>query len=149
MNYTIFTTVLSGVLVYVFGQLILKLVIEPVQDLRKTIGQTSHALIQRANVIQNPGVPEQKIMDETSDQLRTLSSQLQSHLYLVPSYSFTAKLFNLPSFDEICKASSDLIGLSNSIFQVRPNIHEINAKRVENICDLLDIYLPDESRWPK
>ena len=57
MNATVFLTVLAGVITYVLGQLILRLVIEPVQDLRRTIGGISHALIERTNVIQNPGLP--------------------------------------------------------------------------------------------
>ncbi|MGH7262102.1 MAG: hypothetical protein ACREI9_15780, partial [Nitrospiraceae bacterium] len=65
-------------LTYVAGQLISKLVIEPVQETRKTIGQVSHALIERANVIQNPGVPTTEVMRDTSRELRKLSSQLQS-----------------------------------------------------------------------
>ena len=77
MNSTVFFTVLSGVITYVLGQLVLRLVIEPVQELRRTIGVISHTLIERANVIQNPGVPTNEVMDETSRELRKLSSQLQ------------------------------------------------------------------------
>ena len=43
MDATVFYTVFAGVLTYVAGQLISKLVIEPVQDTRKPIGQISHA----------------------------------------------------------------------------------------------------------
>jgi hypothetical protein len=145
---TVFLTVISGVLTYIVGQLILKLVIEPLQDLRRTIGSISHTLIERANVIQNPGVPTQEVMDETSQELRKLSSQLRSHLYLVPLYRSTARIFRLPTPDEIQAASSSLIGLSNSVYQARENIYKINAKRVETICDSLGIYLAKEDRWP-
>lgn len=51
MNSTVFLTVLSGVITYVLGQLVLKLVIEPVQELRKTIGVVAHAMIERAPII--------------------------------------------------------------------------------------------------
>ena len=57
MDLTVFLTVLSGVLTYVVGQLVVKLVIEPVQEARRTIGQISHSLIEHAHVIANPGVP--------------------------------------------------------------------------------------------
>ncbi len=53
---TVFLTVFSGVLVYVIGQIIVKLVIEPIHEMRKTIGQISHSLNVRADVISNPGV---------------------------------------------------------------------------------------------
>lgn len=149
MDLTVLFTVISGVLTYVLGQLVLKLVLEPVQELRKTIGQVAHALIERANVIQNPGVPTKEVMDQTSDQLRSLSSQLQSHLYLVPTYSVTARIFRLPSLKQLTEASSALIGLSNSVYRSTPDVYKTNAKRMEVICDSLGIYFPEEGRWPK
>ena len=42
----IFITVLSGVITFVLGQLIAKLVLDSVHDLKKTIGQISHALVE-------------------------------------------------------------------------------------------------------
>jgi hypothetical protein len=149
MNLTVFFTVFAGVLTYVAGQLIVKLVIEPVQDARRTIGQISHALIERANVIHNPGAPSAEVMTETSRELRKLSSQLQAHLYLVPAYKATATLFRLPSRPKLLKAASHLIGLSNSLHRATDSVYEQNAKRVETICDALSIFLPDEERLPK
>lgn len=149
MDTTVFFTVFAGVLTYVAGQLIVKLVIEPVQDARRTIGQISHALIERANVIQNPGVPSAAVMSDTSRELRKLSSQLQSHLYLVPAYRSTAAVFRLPSRPQLLKAASNLIGLSNSLHRATDRVYEQNAKRVETICDALSIFLPDEERLPK
>jgi len=149
MDLTVFLTVVSGVLTYIIGQLVLKLVIEPVQELRKTIGLISHALIEHANVFSNPVGGEMEALHKTSSSLRSLSSQLQSHLYLMPKYYLTAYIFRLPSHKQIRDASSALIGLSNSIFRPSPgeNFYKVNAKRVETICDSLGIYLPDESRW--
>ena len=83
-NQSVFWTVFSGTVVYIFGQIALKLVIEPVHDLKKTIGMISHALIECANVIYNPGVLTKDVLDETSRELRNLASQLRSHLYLIP-----------------------------------------------------------------
>lgn len=90
MYWTVLLTVLSAVLTYVLGQLVVKLVIEPVQDMKRTIGQISHSLIEHANIIQNPGVPPEEVMKETSQHFRKLSSQIQTHLYLVPLYRLTA-----------------------------------------------------------
>ncbi len=91
MDFTVFITVLSGVITFVIGQLIVKLLLDPVQDMKKTIGQVSHTLVERANVIANPGVPTKVVMDNTSDSLRKLSSQLHAYLYLVPCYDKTSK----------------------------------------------------------
>lgn len=140
---TIFLTIISGVITYVLGQAILKILLEPAQEMRRTVGSISHALIQYANVISNPGVPKEEIIAEASNKLRTLSSEIQSHLYLVPMYEKSAKLFMLPSQENVLKASKNLIGLSNSLHTAREKTYENNAKRVEDICDALDIYLPE------
>lgn len=151
MNSTVFLTVLSGVITFVIGQLIVKLVIDPVQEMKKTIGQISHSMIEDANVIANPGVPSEEVMKETSKRLRQLSSQLQAHLYLVPQYQKSAKIFGLPSKEKVLAASGSLLGLSNSVFRAGPSerIYENNAKRVENICDSLGIYMAEGDRLPK
>jgi hypothetical protein len=146
MDGTVFFTVISGVLTYVVGQLILKLVIDPVHEMRKTIGRISHALIEHAAVIANPGVPTREAMDEASTELRKLSSEIQSHLYLVPLYDWTRKVFRLPTRKKIIDASGHLIGLSNSVYSARERIYEINASRVTAICDALNIYQPEGQR---
>ena len=148
MDFTVFYTVLSGVITFVIGQIIVKLFLDPVQDMKKTIGQVSHTFVERANVIANPGVPTKEVMDDTSDSLRRLSSQLHAHLYLIPSYDTTSKVFRLPSKEMLLDASTALIGLSNSVYRVDDRVYESNAKRVEQVCDSLGIYLAEGSRWP-
>jgi hypothetical protein len=146
---TVFLTVLSGVLVFVLGQLLLKLVIEPVNEMRKTIGAISHALIEHAGFIHNPGVMDEVEIDKAATELRRLSSQLQSHMYLVPYFDRTVRIFRLPDRKRLLRASHALLGLSNSLHRKDDRVYETNAKRVEKICDSLSIYFPDESRWPE
>ena len=149
MDLTVFATVLAGVLTFVFGQIVVKLVIEPVQETRKTIGKVAHGMVMHASVISNPGVPSNEVMHETSKDLRTLSSELHSHLRLVPWYSTTAIVFGLPSYQQILAALSSLIGLSNSVYRNTGTVYEANAKRVEQIHDSLGIYLADGERPSK
>lgn len=149
MDSTVFLTVFAGVTTYVLGQLILKLLIEPVHDLKRTIGEIAHSLIEHANVIQNPGVPKEEVMIETSRHLRKLSSQLEAHLYLIPKYLFTSKLFFLPSRNSVLSAARSLMGLSSSVFRATEGIYKQNARRVEKICDSLGIYLSEGDRWPE
>lgn len=63
-DWTVFLTVISGVINYVLGQIIVRLMIEPVQDLKRTIGLVSHVIIERTNIIQNPGVPAVEVMEK-------------------------------------------------------------------------------------
>ena len=149
MNTTVFLTVILGVITYVLGQLVLKLLIEPVQETKKLIGQIAHSLTEHANVIQNPGVPSEEVMKDTSQHLRKLSAQLETQIYLVPMYSVTAFIFRLPSRNQILSAARSLMGLSNSVFRASDGIYKSNAKRVENIHDSLGLYLAEGDRWPE
>jgi len=149
MNTTVFLTIVTGVVTFVLGQIIVKLLIEPVQEMKRTIGQISHSLIEHANVIQNPGIPKEDMINETSQHLRKLSSQLEAHIYLIPVYGLTSKLFCLPSRNSILKAARALMGLSNSVHRATERIYKQNAKRVERICDSLGIYLSEGDRWPE
>jgi len=142
-------TVLSGVMIYVMGQIILKLMIEPVHEAKKTIAEISHSLVEYADIIHNPGVLAQEKTIEVSQHLRRLSAQLHAHLFLIPCYRKTAWVFGLPSRDKILTAATQLRGLSNVIFSTRENIHEEIAKRCEAICDALGIYFAADERWPK
>jgi hypothetical protein len=80
----VFFTVLSGAAVYVLGQFALKLVVEPVHDLKKTIGLISYSLIERKGDIFNPGLGQKDAMDETARELRKLGSLLPPQMYLIP-----------------------------------------------------------------
>ena len=108
--------------------------------MKKTIGVISHSLIERANVISNPGVPTKDVMDETSRELRKLASQLRSHLYLIPCYPVMAGIFRLPLPAEILAASKALIGLSNGVHEVHEGTHRFNATNVKTVCASLRIY---------
>ena len=149
MNIAILATVLAGVLTFVIGQLIVKLLIDPVQNMKATIGVISHNLVLYANVIANPGVGTKELMDEASRALRGQSSQLRAHLFLIPAYTVTSKVFGLPSITNVRSASRALIGLSNSVYSATDRIHEMNAKAIERVCDGLGIPMDDNDRWEK
>lgn len=146
----VFSTVLSGTFVYATGQIILKFFIEPVQELKKTIGVVSHSLIECANIIYNPGLElnDKEIKPRTSQELRNLAARLQSHLYLIPCYSVTASIFGLPRPSDILAASNNLIGLANGLIDPEPVM--FNTQRVKTICASLGIFEPGAplTHWP-
>lgn len=147
MNSTVFLTVFSGVVTFVVGQVLLKMVLDPVHEMKKTIGQISHSLVEYANVIANPGVPTEDAMREASKQLRKLSSQLHGHLYLVPVYPATARVFQLPNRNAVLSAAKALIGLSNGVHRATEGIYEVNASGVQKVRDNLGIFVSPEERY--
>ncbi|MCF6193215.1 MAG: hypothetical protein L3J46_02645 [Kangiellaceae bacterium] len=148
---TIFLTIFSGVFVFVLGQIILKLLIDPVQGYKTTVGDISIALINHANVYSNPGISKQERMDFASEELRLLASKLSANVVLIPYYEKTGKFFKLPSIKDKHEVKKQLIDLSNGIHDKRNSeatisLGEYNGRRAEKICDLLGIYVPDDEK---
>lgn len=83
---TVFLTILAGVSTFVLGQILLKLILEPVQDLKRTISRIAHHLSESANVYANPKTPDDEKQAETSQKMRELSSALCANMYLIPNY---------------------------------------------------------------
>ena len=146
---TVFFTVFSGTLVFVVGQMILQFFIVPVQDFFKTIAAIAHARIEVADVTSNPGVQSKERNEETSRQLRRLSGQLHSHLFLVRPYALVCRVSGLPSRAQVLQASGSLIGLSNSVFSSNGKTIESNASRWDKICDNLGIDIEPDDRVPR
>lgn len=111
----VFLTVFSGVLVFVLGQIFLKLVIDPVHQLKRIISDISFALIQYANVWRSPGLPyeEDKELIKASGEFHKLASLLNASRYLIPIYNQTRIIFFLPKGEELDSAGQNLIALSN------------------------------------
>lgn len=104
---TIFLTVLSGVIVYVLGQLALKLVIEPGHEFKRTVADIAHALIMIDGVFVRT---DQKKSEEVSAQLRELSARLYAHVYLI-NY-ITSLIFRVPTRKKLLNAMQELNRLS-------------------------------------
>lgn len=121
MAETAFLTVLIGVLVLVVGQVVIRFVLEPLQDQRKTIAEIGAALIVYANVYANveslksAGNPRaDDLRFEAERRFRFLASQMRAQTAMVPAYRLIAWVFRLPSRPDVYAASKSIIGLSNA-----------------------------------
>lgn len=136
-------TAIGGVLVFVAGQVLLKFVIEPIQELKKLIVEINFGLVFHAQAIHTP-VGDRTTEDEASKAFRKLACDLSSKVAAIPWYGFWSKRSHghLPNSKDINTASSQLIGLSNSVYG--ENRSEINEKRVGKIRSLLNLKGLDE-----
>ncbi len=132
----VFLTVLSGVTVFVLGQFVFKLVIEPWQRQRECIALIAHHLIYYANVYSNPGVGTDERNHEASLETRKLAAELTASCYRIPMYETFSKLPLFPSLPVVRDARSQLIGLSNSTKDGNP---DHNFSRIYRIRKLLQI----------
>jgi len=138
----IFNTIISGVAVFVLGQILLKLIIEPIQDLKKEIATTLNNLIYYANIISNPNTNSPEKYKETSQKLRQHASNLASKVSIIPFYILWVSLRILPPKENIFKAKTYLIYISNSLFQSKYNDGMKNSEKSEEIQKLLNSYFP-------
>ena len=105
---------MSGVFVFVIGQTILKLFVEPWQKQRECIAKIAHHLLLYANVYSNPGVGTPEANSEASMETRKLASELIASCHRIPFYKFLASMKLLPAIEKILEVQKHLIGLSNS-----------------------------------
>jgi hypothetical protein len=133
------STICGGIFIFILGQLLTKLVIEPMFVLRSLIADISDNMTYYAHIYSNPGTAKSEIMQEAKYALRQKASLLRAHAYTLPLYWLFALLCFVPSRKNIKIASGELIGLSNGIFQGDPMI---NRERAISIRSAL--YIPEE-----
>jgi len=141
-----FLTILTGVSVFVLGQIILKLFIDPIQEFKRVIAEISHILIERANIYANPGKADIDKEQMVSIELRNISSKLNAQMYLVPLYKQIAKIFRLPAQENVMKASSELIGLSNGFAGNYSKQGIMNMYRAQHIRTSLNIAVSENEK---
>ena len=155
-------TVIGGIIILVSGQIIVKFLIEPLQEHAKLRGEIVEAIIFYSNAgsgieryylenlreTENVDEPLKKITreryeeliktnwkksDEAAIKLRQQAGQLLARTYAIPYYRLWAIFGQLPSLENIVAASSNLIGMSNSVHDGRGNNHIIRdiAKRLK------------------
>ena len=137
-------TILGGVLVYVIGQLLSKLFIEPAYELRKTIGEVRFALSFHAPTIHTPIGRNEESSNKAKEALMKCSSDLFARLQAIPAYDRLSYISRgaLPPKTNIEEAAVQLRGLSTYVHEegvtANESIEVIN-KRVEKIEKLLDL----------
>ncbi len=132
---TSFFTVVCGTAVFVIGNFIVKIHIEPLDNLLGTIARVYQSLIFYANVYSDPGAMRPAVIRSASHDLRELSSQIWICAYSVKKYEFFRKLGLIPPIGNLIKVHKELMGLSNSMSG--PFDGEDNLRRRGKIEQLL------------
>ena len=107
----VFTTIIAGVTVFVLGQFILKLILEPVIHLKGVFGKISSLLLREqskfTNCVEN---------EELYKEVRDVSSSLLSQCYSIPYFNFIHSFLSLPSKKDILEASRALNYIGYCVF---------------------------------
>lgn len=142
----ILLTVVTAFLTFALGQISVKLIIDPVQEFKRTVADISHSVIEYANVYSNPGIAGPDKEEYVAYEFRKLSSRLNAQMSLIPCYRVWAWVFCLPKRPMVVKASGYLIGLSNGFGGSNPNRGILNTYKAQHLCDALGIYVSPKER---
>jgi hypothetical protein len=86
MVFASLTTIFTGALVFVLGQILQRFVFEPIQEQARAIGNIAHALLAFEHL--DPISHKADDLEEASKNLRQLAAQLRAGLRLIPFYGF-------------------------------------------------------------
>lgn len=146
---TLFTTIFAGVSVFVLGQVFLKWMIEPVQDLRKVIAEVLFYLANDHSTIHNAEVVNTEEALSVGKNLERLGASLLAGQKLIPFYEKARKVFGLPKRDSIAFASKRLSLISKSMFGKEQDIHyKLDLYRID-VCEALEIDDPIQGGMTK
>lgn len=144
---TVTLTVASGTLVFVIGQVVLKMIIEPIQQFKRTIADISHLSVQYAHAIHNPDTVKLELKDHVFDKLRHFSGQLYGDIALIPFYDSFCYPFSLPPKKNVYKAAQNLIATANWMMLSRNNNKFLEIVRnIQAACDHLGLYTDPADR---
>lgn len=122
-----FFTIVAGVCVFVIGQVLVKLVIDPVQQLKAAISLTANTLLKHRAKISN-ATPN----DDVSEAVKSHAADLISKAALVSFYPVTEWLFGLPSKAKIKEAAQQLNLIGYGLLgaaQQHENSADFNGKK--------------------
>ncbi len=138
-----FATILAGVTVFVFGQILLKLMIDPIQKLREAIAEVVFRLANDHDVIHNnANIVDKEVSKSVASNFSQLSARLFSCQQLIPFYSCLRKPFSLPDEVNIGKAAQRLAQIPKHMYGDDTNkYYRLDLYSIE-VCELLQLQDP-------
>ena len=129
------STIFGGVILFVIGQLLSKFLIEPIQELKKAIGEVRFNLAYHRTIIHTPISRDKEGSDKAYDAIMRNSCDLLTKADAIPFYRFLPCQFVLP-IKNIDRAAIDLRALTTYLHETgekaSSHIEEIN-QRVKSI----------------
>ena len=130
-------TVLVGVSVFVLGQIFLKSMIEPVQELQKVISEVLFFLMKDNATIHNADKVEKVEVLAAGRNLERLGASLFANQQLIPFYCLARRFWGLPEREDIERASKRLRLISNSMFGTEEEHYRLLDLYRKEVCKAL------------
>ena len=118
-----------------------KAFLDPLYELRKSIGEVRFNLALHAATIHTPAGRSTDASDKAKEALMKSSSDLLAKSHAILAYTALRCLFRLPSREKIERAAVILRGLSTHVHEPesKPDNSDIIIKRVKSIENLLGL----------
>ena len=100
---TVFTTVLSGLTVYVIGQIITKCALDPYVSFKEHLGKVSSLLLREQSKIMNF-----RANAELINEIKASSGLLIAKSKAIPCYKHFSKIGLVPNYEDVIDASRHL-----------------------------------------
>lgn len=127
-------TAVVGIMVFVLGQIVQRIFLEPIQEQRKVIGEIAYALLMYGNVdhvaqrnAEGLTLVELETPLSVVKAIRGLGARFLQTKRVIPMYSVFAFLRIVPSDSDARRAMHGLTGWSNSIYHGDPDPHKRNV----------------------
>ena len=133
---TSISTIIGGVTILVLGQIITRLFIDPLIELRKIIGEVAETMIYHANIYSNPGAGRKERREETQQILRQKASLLSVRADALLCYNYFSCIKIIPTRKQVKEAYKNLIGISNSVDNGNPEEILIMKKSIQKALNL-------------
>ena len=100
---SVILTIFSAVTIFILSQFILRLILEPILELKKNIGLISYTLLYYHSKLTN-AVADNNI----SNEIKKCSSNLLAKYSAIPLYDYLYKFLYLPPYENLLEASRNL-----------------------------------------
>lgn len=138
-------TIIGGIVIFVAGQILLKIVLDPVAELRRSLGFVSSVFLRHQAKITNG-----RCNDEIQDDLHKAASQLLVNAQAIPIYKCLRWIFFLPAHGKLEEAAlaMNLISSRARGEETQGSVEEFNRslREVGKALGIRVSYLPESRR---
>ena len=129
-----------SVVIFILGQIMIKMIIEPIMHAKQTIALIEHKMAYYQLVYLDPGERHSDEKElEAYNCARELAAQLMAEPYMIPFYSVTAFFSRLPNIEALHAARTELIALSNNVYSESKSRRQMGLKKMKTIRHLLKL----------
>lgn len=141
-----FFTVLAGVFVFVMGQIIVQVWLDPLQKLKAAIVDVSEVLAKHEGAIISLSTAPPEARRVISQDMALMSVRLSGRRELIPLYESAKLIYALPSQTKIHEAIGSLNAISNYVVGTHENAGILASYCNQEIRDALGLYVDPAKR---